>query len=37
MLNFRKKYKHVGYSYSSVPEGWIKIVKKAIIDIEKEM
>ena len=32
-----KKYRHVGYSYASVPNSWKAIVQKAIEDIEKEM
>jgi hypothetical protein len=36
-MKISEKYKHVGYSYPSVPKGWVKIVEKAIIDIEKEM
>jgi len=35
--NFYKKYRHVGYSYPSVPKGWKPIVKNAIVEIEKEM
>ena len=34
---FYKKYRHVGYALPSVPDGWKGIVRKAIIDIEKEM
>lgn len=36
-MKFRDKYIHVGYSNPSVPDGWVKIVEKAIIEIEKEM
>lgn len=38
-MKFHKKYRHVGNSYAdaSVPAGWIPIVKKAIIEIEKLM
>ena len=36
-MKISEKYKHIGYSYPSVPEGWLKIVEKAIVDIEKEM
>ena len=32
-----KKYRHIGYSYPGVPNGWKGIVEKAISDIEKEM
>ena len=34
---FSEKYIHVGYSYLGVPESWVNIVKKAVIDIEKTM
>ena len=36
-MEISEKYKHIGYSYPTVPEGWLKIVEKAIVDIEKEM
>lgn len=36
-MKFYKKYQHVGISHPGVPDGWIPIVKKAIISIEKEM
>jgi hypothetical protein len=32
-----EKYRHIGYSYPGVPEGWVPIVEKTIIKIEKEM
>ena len=32
-----EKYKHIGYSYPGVPDGWKKIVEDAIVLIEKEM
>jgi hypothetical protein len=35
--SFSEKYTHIGYSYPSVPSGWKDIVKRTIIDIEKEM
>jgi hypothetical protein len=35
--SFSEKYGHIGYSYLNVPNGWIDIVKEAIIKIEKEM
>jgi len=31
------KYKHIGYSYPNVPDGWLPIVIDVIIKIEKEM
>lgn len=36
-MEFYKKYRHVGYSFSSVPQGWKVIVDLAILKIEKEM
>lgn len=36
-MKFFEKYKHVGYSYPAVPKGWVSIVEKAIVLIEKEM
>jgi hypothetical protein len=36
-MEISEKYRHIGYSYPSVPNGWKSIVEKAIIDIEKEM
>jgi hypothetical protein len=36
-MEFYKKYSHVGYSYLNVNDGWKPIVKKAVIEIEKEM
>ncbi len=36
-MEFSKKYRHIGYSYVGVPEGWKPVVEKAIIEIEKEM
>jgi len=36
-MKISEKYKHIGYSYPSVPDGWKSIVEKAIIDMEKEM
>lgn len=36
-MEFSKKYRHVGYSYPGVPQGWIPIVERAIVAIEKEM
>lgn len=32
-----KKYKHVGISYPGVPQGWVSIVERAIVSIEREM
>lgn len=36
-MKFEDKYRHVGYSYPSVPTPWKPIVKKAIVEIEKKM
>jgi hypothetical protein len=36
-MEISEKYKHIGYSYPAVPNGWKSIVEKAIIDIEREM
>lgn len=36
-MKISEKYKHIGYSYPGVPDGWKSIVEKAIVDIEKEM
>lgn len=36
-IKFSNKYKHIGYSWVGVPKGWEEIVKKGIIEIEKEM
>lgn len=36
-MEFYKKYQHVGISHPGVPDGWIPIVEKAIVAIEKEM
>lgn len=36
-MEFSKKYSHVGYSYLGVPDAWKPIVKKAVIELEKEM
>jgi len=32
-----EKYRHIGYSYPGVPNGWKNIVNNMIIDIEKQM
>jgi hypothetical protein len=32
-----KKYRHIGYSYPSVPDGWKNIVEETIVEIEKNM
>jgi len=36
-MKVSEKYRHIGYSYPGVPNGWKPIVEKAIIEIEKEM
>lgn len=36
-MEFSKKYKHIGNSWPSVPRGWKPIVKKALVEIEREM
>lgn len=36
-MEFYKKYRHVGISYPGVPQGWVPIVERAIIYIEREM
>ena len=36
-MKIYKKYKHIGYSYPGVPDGWVTIVEKAIVDIERVM
>lgn len=36
-MKFEKKYKHVGYAYAAVPKGWVPIVEKTIVEIEKLM
>jgi hypothetical protein len=36
-VKFSKKYRHIGISYPGVPEGWIPIVKDAVIRIERIM
>jgi hypothetical protein len=35
--NISEKYRHIGYSYPGVPQGWKTIVEDAIVLIEKEM
>ena len=32
-----KKYIHIGYSSAGVPKGWVPLVEKAIVDIERVM
>lgn len=36
-MKISEKYRHIGYSYPGVPNGWKPIVEKAIVEIEKEM
>lgn len=36
-MEFYKKYSHIGYSHPGVPNGWVEITKRALIDIEKEI
>jgi hypothetical protein len=36
-MKVSEKYRHIGYSYPGVPNGWKPIVEKAIIEIEREM
>lgn len=36
-MKISEKYRHIGYSYPGVPNGWKPIVEKAIIEIEKVM
>lgn len=36
-MKISKKYTHIGYSYPGVPIGWVSIVEKAIVDIERNM
>jgi hypothetical protein len=36
-IKFTKKYKHIGYSYLSIPDGWLDETIKALIKIEKIM
>lgn len=36
-MEFYKKYRHVGISYPNVPQGWVPIVMRTIVFIEKEM
>lgn len=36
-MKISEKYRHIGYSYPGVPKGWVPIVEKAIVDIEKVM
>lgn len=36
-MKFFKKYKHVGYSYPAVPNGWVPIAERVIRDIERVM
>lgn len=36
-VRFAKRYRHIGVSFPSVPEGWIPIVKNAVELIEKRM
>ena len=36
-MEFHKMYRHVGFSYPAVPEGWEPIVKRTIVLIEKEI
>lgn len=36
-MEFYEKYRHIGYSSASVPKGWVPIVEKALIEVEKVM
>jgi len=36
-MKISEKYRHIGYSYPGVPNGWKNIVEKAIKEIEQEM
>lgn len=36
-MKFYDKYRHVGYSYPGVPQGWVKITEDVIRKIEAEM
>lgn len=36
-MEFSKKYRHIGYSYASVPKFWKPIVEKHLVRIEKIM
>jgi hypothetical protein len=37
MMKVSDKYRHIGYSYPGVPKGWVEIVEKTIVEIEREM
>jgi hypothetical protein len=36
-MEFYQKYKHIGNSHAGVPKGWVPIVEKALVEIEKVM
>jgi hypothetical protein len=36
-MRISEKYRHIGYSSTGVPFGWVPLVERAIVDIERAM